>query len=228
MVFPNFNPHVFAQLSPRERMMQQLMGRGFGSVGMVEVLQGSNGGGQVGVLRGTNHLGIDFTSQLSPTAPTVQMLSLQPQLSPVQEPRPYVAPESGSARILNRVAAETTLAPRVLDTPSPSVGTEVVPEDPSIPDTDVVYATGTRANPEDVHAYERGTPDEAHPWETAPHGDPLYLPDEAPAPAPPNANPAQQAQAILAQPSGGIPWWGYALGAAAVGFGLYKLGGRKR
>lgn len=247
---PNFNPFMFSRLSPRERMIQQLQGRGLGSVGLVQMLQGTNGGGQAGFLVGTNHLGFEFDPRAAmepgaPSAPGEQYVAqtFESRL----EPRPYVAPEQGSRLSFNRMARDTSGGARVLDTPSPSTTVEETPQVPSIPDTDALppMPTGTRVNPEDVMKFPEFTPEQATPWTTAPHGEPLYVkyddddleargghgPELDPnigVGVGPGAPAVAAEQAALVTPSGGVPWWGWALGAAAVGFGIYKLGGRKR
>ncbi len=213
MIFPNFDPFSFSRMSPRARMVQQLQGRGFGSFGLEGVTY--TNGGQVGVLASTSRLG----------------------LLPERTFSPVVAPEGTTSTELTSLAPTTETAPRlftrdVVDTssgvsptdsgPSPAAGTEETTEEGSVPQ----YASGS--TPDEVdQSWGKG---ESNTWEgEAPRGDPLFAEGEERPPMldHPPVEVVTQAGAQAAAPTG-IPWWGYALGAAAAGFALYKLGGKKR
>ncbi|TAL42427.1 MAG: hypothetical protein EPN91_08590 [Salinibacterium sp.] len=247
MMFPNFNPYTFARLSPRQRMMQQLAGRGYGSFGLAEVAQ--VGLGSVSVLRGTSHLGFNPDAVMSqmPSGSSVEPLAVDQMayLSPPPAPEPsgtmlvdnactgvtcpadqQCDPGTGQCVPSRAVVEVSAFNPTPARSPFPtSVATEETAPEVSTPDVSAgpSYSPGTSVSPDDVSLYERGG-NEPFVYTGGSGG-------SGEGSAPPAVKPAtvaQQAAAVLSErPSTGIPWWGYALGAAAAGFALYKLGGRK-
>lgn len=213
MFLPGFNPYGFSRMTQRERMVSQLNGYGLGNFGLMEMV--------------TPKLGVlSMTNRLDPVGTDIQVQA--------QMLDPLAVNERNAVMNLaeRRNVAETTFARRPIDSMPVSVSVQQTYEEPSVPDTGLnVYARGDV--PESVDPtwgqdrptnWEGDAPaNTTHPTYDA--GD-----NEGGVPTVEQLPPAlqQQAAQVLATPSTGVPWWGWALGAAAVGFGVYKLTGKKR
>jgi len=214
MFLPGFNPYGFSRMTQRERMVSQLNGHGLGSFGLMQMVTP-----KLGVLTATN--------RLDPLEPAVQVQA--------QMLDPLAVNERTAVMNLaeRRGITDTTFAIRPIDSMPVSVAVQQTHEEPSVPDTGLnVYAQGHTPSEVDPTWGQR----EQTNWEgDAPANNtyPTYDAggdNEGGVPTVQQQPPSIQTQAaqVLAQPSSGVPWWGWALGAAAVGFGVYKLAGKKR
>lgn len=252
MLFPNFDAFAFSRLSQRERMVQQLQGRGLGSYGLAQMVaphlgvvvstRGISGFGLVNASAPLRQETINTATPLRQEAMSILTpLTRAPAPDPSDPCGGVVCPPqsycSDGACVPNRAVEETQVQQFRPTTrmPLPNTATQETPPDMSTPDPGIQYANGTPVDRGSVQEFPRHE-DTYAPPEDAPHGEPMYAHDDGgssgggsgggsqlspPAVAVPESMP------LMVAPSG-IPWWGFALGAAAAGFALYKLGGKKR